>query len=103
MNRFKQMMQHLEEMRQSFPPEWKRPIELDKQTSKSFAKIQERMKQVPAEIAELSVQLAKRGWYLWMDMPFTFLYAIRRALNEKRFQSVDVASWTTSKKKVARS
>jgi hypothetical protein len=83
------MMQDVEEMRQSFPPEWKRLIELDKQTSKSFAKIQERMKQIPAEIAELSVQLAKRGWYLWMDMPFTFLYAIRRALNDKRFQIVD--------------
>ena len=83
------MMQDLEEMRQSFPPELKRAIELDKQASKSLAKTQERMQQVPVQMAELSVQLAKRGWYLWMDMPFTFLYAVRRALNEKCFQIVD--------------
>jgi len=49
MNRFKQAIQDLEEMRQFFPAEWKRPIQLDKQISKDFAKIQKRMKQVPAE------------------------------------------------------
>lgn len=91
MNRFKQAMQDLEEMRQSFPPEWKQPIELDQQALESLASLQGRMKQVPGEMAELSVQLAKRGWYLSMDMPFTFLYAVRRALTEKRFQVVDSA------------
>src|SRR6266513_5786199 len=98
MNRFKKMMKNLEETQQSFPPEWKQPIELDKRTSESLAKIQERMKQVPGEMAELSVQLAKRGWYLWMDMPFTFLYAVRRALNEKRFQIVDAVLMAYFKK-----
>jgi len=46
------------------------------------------MKQVPGEMAQLSVQLAKRGWYVWMDMPFSLLYAVRDALNEKRFEIV---------------
>jgi hypothetical protein len=91
MNRFKQAIQGLEEMRLSFPPEWKQPIKLDAETSKDMVRIAERMRQVPAEMAELSVELAKRGWYLWMDMPFKFLYAVRRALREKRLDLVDEA------------
>lgn len=91
MNRFKQAMQGLEELRQSFPPEWKQPAKLDRRTFESLVSSHGRMKQVPGEMAELSVQLAKRGWYPMMDMPFTFLYAVRRALTEKRFQVVDAA------------
>src|SRR5437899_2934904 len=86
MNRFKETVEELEEFRRSCPPEWSQPIELDEETAKSLAKTQARMRQVPAEMAALSVQLAKRGWYTWMDMPFKFLYAIRAALRERRFR-----------------
>src|SRR5205814_6658808 len=88
MNRFKQMAQEMEDFRRSCPPEWKERIELDEQAAKALARTQEWMKQVPGEMAQLSVQLAKRGWYVWMDMPFSLLYAVRDALNEKRFEIV---------------
>ena len=88
MNRFKQIAQEMEDFRRSCPPEWKERIELDEQAAKALARTQERMKQVPGEMAQLSVQLAKRGWYVWMDMPFSLLYAVRDALNEKRFEIV---------------
>jgi hypothetical protein len=98
MNRFKQIAKELEEFRRSCPIEWKQPISLDEETARQLAKTQERMRQVPAEMAELSVQLAKRGWYAWMDMPFTFLYAVRGALREKHFDVVDAAFMTYFKR-----
>jgi len=91
MNKFRQMMDDLEEMRRSLPPEWKQGVEFDEQTSQVLARTQERMKRVPAEMAQLSVQLAKRGWYVWLDMPFTFLYSLNRAVGQQQFHIVDQA------------
>jgi hypothetical protein len=91
MNKFKQAVESLEQMKGSFPPAWNQPIKLDARTSEILAKTAMRMKEVPAEMAELSVELAKRGWYLGLDMPFPFLYAVRRLLREKSFDAVDKA------------
>lgn len=91
MNKFKQLADELEEMRRSLPPEWRQPIPLDDELKASLARTQERMRELPAEIAELSIQLAKRGWYTWMDMPFQFLFALKHALAAGELESVDVA------------
>lgn len=78
-------------MRRSMPPEWNRPIVLDAETSAALSRTQERMTQVPGEIRELSVNFAKRGWYVWLDMPFTFLYSLRAGLKQRHFEAVDAA------------
>jgi hypothetical protein len=91
MNRFKRAVESLEKMQSSFQRTWNQPIKLDARISELFAKTAQRMREMPAEMAELSVELAKRGWYIGLDMDFPFLYAIRRLLRQKSFDAVDEA------------
>jgi len=89
MNRFKRLVEELEEIRRSLPPESHVPIELDDNTKKAMSNIREQMQRMPAEIAKLSIGLAKRGWYLWMDTPFTLARTATALLNGCHFEKLD--------------
>jgi hypothetical protein len=52
-------------------------------------KTQERIAKMPGEMAELSTGLAARSWFVGADMPFRFLYALRRHVLAGEIEEVD--------------
>ncbi len=50
----------------------------------------ERMKTVPDELGNLSLDLAKRGWYVDADVPIKFLYYLRGLFRDSKEAEVDL-------------
>ncbi|MFO1487200.1 MAG: hypothetical protein U1F65_01865 [Verrucomicrobiota bacterium] len=65
------------------------PIALPPDIKRQQERIADRIQEIPKEFRELSIELAKRGWYLNMDMPFKFLFSLRGVLKANKPKKID--------------
>lgn len=89
MNRFKKIFEDAKWFKRAFKGVPDVPISLAPEIQKQSERLAERLEKVPAEMRELSTELAKRGWYINMDMPFKFLYTVRPLIKAAKVKEVD--------------